>query len=79
MKLSKQYLENLAESVNIDLSKVGIDQFILGLNSEKEHKDVAELISDEPLEKLKVYAMITAAHFRENVNYYNQLKEYGID
>jgi hypothetical protein len=76
--LSKDTIIKIAHECGVDLDKVGYDQFVLGLKSETEHKNIADLITSDKLTRYVIYGMIAAAHFKEDPNYYHKLLAAGL-
>ena len=71
---SPEEAETIAESLGIHLDELGLEQFRLGLEIEREHGSsdpTTDVTHDDPL----VAGRIVLAHLRKISNYYTQLEE----
>jgi len=71
----KKKLQRLAKDGNVDISKLSIEELIMGVKVEKEHsgkmgKDT-DVTGGDPIKVLK----IAIAHLREHPKYYTKLKK----
>ena len=71
MIITKEIARRLASRFNVDLQKTPIDEYIFGLKTEYEHRDV---IGDNKF----ILARIVNAHLKENPRSYWYLKQAGL-
>lgn len=71
-KFSADEARSLGDKLNVDWSKISIDEFLAGLSVESEHDDGSILdVVDSELDLAK----IVAAHVKEDPKYYTKLKQ----
>lgn len=67
MKITKEQAMRLGKKFNIDFKIVPFNEFLVGLNIETEHLNIAK--------SLQMIAKITIAHLQEDPRYYFYLEK----
>jgi hypothetical protein len=69
---NKDDAKAIGDSLNVDWSKVDLEQFRMGLKVESEHNDGSKL---DVVKSKKDLGKIVLAHLKEVPNYYTKLKQ----